>query len=94
MELRKKVKKELERTEFAIAELEVKDSEEAEDLERLIRSYYKDARYFYEKGEFLKAFELFSYVWGLLDAGARLGVFEPGEAREHYKINQEQGLMG
>lgn len=89
MKLRKKVKEELERTKFALEELRVEDSKKAKSLERLVRSYYEDARHFYEKGEFLKAFELFSYTWGLLDAGARLGIFNPGKARKHYKIDQE-----
>lgn len=89
MKLKKKVEKELERTKFALDELEVKESKKAKDLERLVRSYYKDAKYFYEKGEYLKAFELFSYTWGLLDAGARLEAFKPGKAREYYKIDQK-----
>ena len=47
-----------------------------------------DANYFYAKGKLLEAFELYSYLWGLLDAGARLGLFDPGKARKHYKIEQ------
>lgn len=88
MKLERRVNKELERTEFALAELEVEESDKAKDLEELVRSYFNDAKYFIDEGEHLKALSLLSYTWGLLDAGARLGVLDPGEAREHYKIDQ------
>lgn len=88
MKLETQVVKEKERTEFAFKELKAKDSPEAQDLYILVKSYYDDAMHFYNTGKLLEAFELFSYVWGLLDAGARLGLFEPGLARKHYKIEQ------
>jgi len=80
--------KELERTELAFKELTVKDSPEARDLFSLADSYFKDAKYFYSKNDYLKALNLLYYVWGILDSGARLGLFDPGKARMHYKIDQ------
>ncbi len=88
MDLLKQVKIEKERADFAFKEIKVKNTEKAKELFELAYSYYKDANYFYSKGQFLEAFELFAYVWGLLDAGARLGLFDPGKARRHYKIDQ------
>ncbi len=88
MELESQVKKEYERTVFAFKELIVIDSPKAHELYELAKSYFDDALHFYGKGLKLEAFELFAYVWGLLDAGARLGLFNPGSARKHYKIEQ------
>jgi hypothetical protein len=34
----------------------------------LAKSYFNDAKYFYDKKEFVKSFELVNYCWGLLDA--------------------------
>ena len=86
MELKSQVVKEFERTSFAMSELTVNTG--GEDLYTLVRSYFDDALHFYNKGALLEAFELFSYVWGLLDAGARLGLFNPGKAIKHFKVDQ------
>jgi len=88
MKLEEQVVVERDRTVFAFKELIVKPSPEAQDLYELARSYFSDALHFYEQGDLLEAFELFAYTWGLLDAGARLGLFDPGAARKHYKIDQ------
>lgn len=85
--LREKVEKEIERVKFALKEIKVKKG--GEDLFHLAKSYFKDALYFYERKEYLKAFELLSYVFGLLDGGARLKYFDPGKARKHFKIEQD-----
>jgi len=84
--------KEIERTEFALEEISDSElnSEKFNDLLSLIKSYFKDALHFYNKGEFIESLELLSYLWGLLDAGARLGYIEPGKARKHFKIEQEE----
>ncbi len=87
MKLETQVKKEYKRTEYAFKELTVNKG--GEDLYTLAKSYYEDAKYFYNKGKKLEAFELFAYTWGLLDAGARLKLFNPGKAIKHYKIEQE-----
>jgi len=88
MKLEEQVIKEFERTRFAFKELKVKANPKARDLYTLAKSYYDDALHFYQKNQLLEAFELFAYTWGLLDAGARLGLFDPGAARKHYKIEQ------
>ncbi len=89
MKLREEVEKEKRRAAFAFQEIKVNDKEGAKDLFELAKSYFDDANYFYEKGKLLEAFELYAYLWGLLDAGARLGLFDPGKARKHYKIEQD-----
>ncbi len=87
MKLEEQVIIERDRLLFAFKELRVKKG--GEDLFELAKSYKDDALFFYEQGRLLEAFELFAYTWGLLDAGARLGVFDPGKARKHYKIEQD-----
>ena len=50
----------------------------AEDFLNMATSYYKDAVYFFEKGELANAFACVNYAHGWLDAGARLGLFDVG----------------
>lgn len=88
MKLEEQVKIELKRTKFAFKELKINNKNKAKELYELANSYFKDAKYFYQQGRLLEAFELFAYTWGLLDAGARLKLFDPGKAIKHYKIDQ------
>ena len=46
-----------------------------------IERYLKDARHFYEKGDFVNAFAAINYAHGWLDAGARLGLWEVHDSR-------------
>ena len=48
----------------------------ADDFMGMARSYYSDARHFFENGDLVNAFAAVNYAHGWLDAGARLGVFE------------------
>jgi uncharacterized protein len=38
--------------------------------------YFKDAKYFEKKGDFVNAFACLNYSYGWLDSGARLGLFD------------------
>ncbi len=88
-DIKELVLKEKSRTDEAFRAMTVKDDKSARDLYELAKSYYEDAKYFQSKGAYLEALELYSYLWGLLDAGARLGLFDPGTARKHFKIEQD-----
>lgn len=48
----------------------------AEDFVDMAERYYKDAKYFEEKGDIVNAFAAVTYAHAFLDAGARLGVFD------------------
>ncbi|NQV08391.1 DUF357 domain-containing protein [Candidatus Woesearchaeota archaeon] len=50
--------------------------EKAEDFLDMAQRYFKDAKYFEEKGEIVNAFAALNYAHGWLDAGARLGLFD------------------
>ena len=78
-------KKEKERVDFALRELRIND-ERANVVMELVNSYKEDADYFFKNKKYLEAFELYVYIFGLLDALARLNLIDPGKARKHYKI--------
>jgi len=66
--------------------------EDLKDLEvfDLINSYFKDLLYFYEKKDYIKAFELVNYIWGFLDILANLGLIKPREEfKKWFKIKQD-----
>jgi len=42
----------------------------------MAQCYFKDARYFEEKGDIVNAFAALNYAHGWLDAGAHLGLFD------------------
>ena len=48
----------------------------ADDFFDMASRYYRDAKYFYEKKDFVNAFAALNYAHGWLDAGARLGIFD------------------
>ncbi len=47
----------------------------ADDLLMMATSYFKDARYYKEKGDYVTAFACVNYAHGYIDAGVRLGLF-------------------
>ena len=51
----------------------------AEDFLTMAKSYYSDAKFFFEKGELANAFACVNYAHGWLDAGVRIGFFDVGE---------------
>ncbi len=87
MELRALATKERQRVSKTLPEISLID-ERAKDVVDLARSYMADAEHFYEINDYVSAFELYVYIFGLLDAIARLGMIDPGRARKHFKIDQ------
>ena len=57
------------------------NDEVRKDFLNMIESYYKDAKYFEEKGDIVSAFAALNYAHGWLDAGARIGVFIVKDSR-------------
>jgi len=85
--MKKLAEKERNRVRKALNDLQVVDGKASPVME-LVDSYSKDAEHFFKQGKYLEAFELFVYVFGLLDALARLKLIDPGESRKSYKIEQ------
>ena len=56
-------------------------------FENFLISYYNDLKYFYEKKDFVKAFELENYIWGILDTLINLRLIEvPEEYKKWFKL--------
>ncbi|CAD5243866.1 MULTISPECIES: DUF357 domain-containing protein [Thermococcus] len=74
-------------TEEALKTLEIAVHEKsllrgvAEDFLTMARSYFNDARYYYERGDYVTAFAALNYAHGFIDAGVRLGVFRGEDDR-------------
>ncbi|AUV81462.1 DUF357 domain-containing protein [Salinigranum rubrum] len=47
----------------------------ATECEEMARSYLEDGRHFRENGDLVNALSSFSYGYGWLDAGVRMGLF-------------------
>ena len=79
-ELEKRLEKYLKLTEKAIqiASKSVVNKKrcEAEDLLKLSRCYFEDAKHFKKKGELLNALSAVNYAHAFLDAGVILKVFK------------------
>ena len=57
------------------------------DLEKFVKSYWEDCKYFYEKRDNIKAFELINYIWGILDCMANKNLLEiPEDIRKWFKV--------
>lgn len=78
MELETFAKKEIEKIENVIKELKLVESDGTQLL-KLINSYFNDAKYFYDKKDFLRAFEAAVICWAYVDAGLHLKAFSVPE---------------
>ena len=52
------------------------DKQKAEQIIDMASRYYKDAKHFKEKGDWVTAFAALNYAHGWLDCGASLGIFK------------------
>jgi hypothetical protein len=74
----------LAKTEKALSKLKVAPPERshnrklAESFLEMATAYFKDAKHFREKGDFVNAFACVNYAHGWLDCGARIGLFDVG----------------
>jgi hypothetical protein len=74
---KERLEKEFDRTEKALKAIRISsDKQEAHELFDLASRYYDDAKYFRDKGDWASAFGALNYSFGLLDAGAKMKIFE------------------
>ena len=65
----------------------VKVKKEGKKVFELANSYFKDMKYFFDKGEYVKVFELENYIWGILDTLANFNLLIiPKEIRKWFKV--------
>ena len=65
------------------AKLKIKD--DPKDFFGFAKNYFDDGKHFFEKEDFLKAFEAFVIAWAYVDAGLKLDFFEiPEDMKENF----------
>ncbi|OYT41559.1 MAG: hypothetical protein B6U78_02820 [Candidatus Aenigmarchaeota archaeon ex4484_224] len=75
MDIEEAAKKEVERINEIMKNVELKN-EKAREVFELAKSYAKDANYFLKEKKFLQAFEAAVIAWGFIDACLHLGYVE------------------
>ena len=86
MDLEQEAKKELERVNKIMENLEVIDSK-ADSLVEVLQSYHKDAKLFFDKEQYLQALEAAFICWAYVDAGLHLKVFRvPDNLKKMFTI--------
>ena len=82
-ELKKISEREIKRMEEVLKDTVVKENR-ALEIYNLALSYHTDAKHFFEKGDFIRAFEAVVISWTYIDAGLHMDVFEVPE--KHRKL--------
>jgi hypothetical protein len=72
--MKEEAEKEIQKMQPVIDSLKL-EKKEAKELFQMVHSYFNDAKYFFENGKFLQAFESAVICWAYIDAGLHLGVF-------------------
>lgn len=86
MDLKELVKKEIEKMEKVINKVKIKDSI-AVEVYNLALSYFIDAKHFFEKNDFIKAFEAIVICWAYIDACLHFNFLEiPDELKKYFTI--------
>ena len=85
MEIIRAAEKEKKRMEEVMKFLEQKKtSKEAKDFYAMAVNYYKDGIYFFDKKDFLRAFEAFIISWSYVDAGLKMKFFAVPKEQEKW----------
>ena len=84
---KERLEKEFQRTEKALKIIKLSPhSDTAHELYDLANRYYEDAKYFRDKGDYASAFGALNYAFGLLDAGAKLKIFDVSADKELFIV--------
>jgi hypothetical protein len=83
MELEKLCKSEIDKMESILKEVKVKDVR-ALEVYNLALSYFTDAKHFFDKNDFVRAFEAIVICWAYLDACLHFGFLEISEEFKKY----------
>lgn len=74
-DIESEAEKELKRLEEIFAELKV-INKEGDEFYNFAKNYFDDGKHFFNKEQFVQAFEAFITAWAYLDIGLKLGLFE------------------
>jgi len=72
--MKEEAEKEIKKMQPVIDSLKLQNKK-AEELFKMTHAYFNDAKYFFEKGKYLQAFEAAVISWAYVDAGLHLKVF-------------------
>ena len=61
--------------------------EAAIDFLDMAKRYFKDAKHFEKKGDYVTAFAALNYAHGWLDAGARMGLFDVNHNNKLFTVD-------
>ena len=76
-----------ERKKLEIVFEKIKVKKAGKKVFELAKSYFEDMKYFLEKKEYVKVFELENYIWGILDSLANLNLLIiPREIKKWFKV--------
>ncbi|MBI1978846.1 MAG: hypothetical protein HYS62_02155 [Candidatus Aenigmarchaeota archaeon] len=75
MYLKNAARKEIERIDKIMENLELIDGEKTDSLVKVMNSYHEDLKSFFGKKQYLQALETAFIVWAYVDAGLHLKVF-------------------
>lgn len=85
-ELRDVAKKEIDQMDEIIEEVKVVDKK-GNDIMELSKAYFSDSKHFFEKKDFIRAFEAVVISWTYIDSGLHLKVFKiPEKFKDHFTI--------
>lgn len=72
---REEIEKWIKKLEAKLQNTKLRDSKNQAFLDN-IHAYVNDSKYWIEKGDYVKAWEVISFAWGLFEAGEDLEVFK------------------
>jgi len=67
--------------EIAKKSIKKNKQKQAKEIIEMVSNYISDAKYFYNKKDFVNAFAAINYAHGWLDSGVRLDVFKTKDDR-------------
>lgn len=80
--------KEMKRMTEIFKELNVLDKSKAQEFYDFAKNYFEDGRHFFEKEQFIQAFEAFIIAWAYLDIGLKLNLFQT-KLLKYFTVEQE-----
>jgi len=85
--LKEACRKEIEEMGNVFKNIKILNTKGAE-IFNLSLSYFYDAKYFFEKGDFISSFEAIIISWAYIDVGLHLEFFEiPQELKKYFTLN-------
>ena len=86
-DLKQETEKEMKRLEEIFADVKVLEEDRAQEFYDFAKDYFNDGKHFFEKEEYVQAFEAFIIAWAYLDIGIKLGMFET-ELKKHFTVDK------